>query len=420
MQRPPDVLIPLLSLLEQRVGLRLHGSAMQALGAFEAMAQDLSVGAEELLERLMRDPALLEELATRLTIPETHFFRIGPQIQALIDPILPDLERRLVGTRPLAFWSAGCSTGEEAYTLAILADQRRRWRGKLTILGTDLHPASLEVARRGSYGEWSFRDTPEDVRETYFTQVPREPSAVTARDHGIKWQIAPHLRQMVRFQTLNLLNADWSQLERFDLILCRNVMIYFSNPTAQQLIERLAAQLHPGGWLMVGPSDPPPLPSTLERSGLSVRFESGAILYQKQQLNLPLVIASSSSVPTLEWSLFGAPPDSSDPPAPPDLSSQRQQALATEADFEQQLQLGMNALEALQMPAALAALRRAVYLEPQSALAQFLLAQALVGSGQLDRARVALRQAKHLLGHHDPQSDLHRAITALGVMMEAS
>ena len=90
------------------------------------------------------------------------------------------------------------------------------------------------------------------------------------------------------------------------------------------------------------------------------------------------------------------------------------------ADFEVELQLGMNALEATEIPAALAALRRAVYLEPQSALAQFLLAQALVESLQPDRARVVLRQAQRLLRHSDPSSDLQRAVTALNVMLGAS
>ena len=437
---PPtrDVLIPLLSLLEQRVGLRLQSSATQTLAAFDAMAHALNIGADELLERLSNDLALLEELATQLTIPETHFFRIGPQIKALIQTLLPDLARRVVGTRTVQMWSAGCSTGEEAYTLAILAAQTRSLRGEVSILGTDLHPASLNAARRGLYGAWSFRDTPKAVRDTYFEEIPYDRSSILSREqsstlprehtreqtreHSTKWQIAPHLRQMVRFEALNLLSADWSQLERFDLILCRNVMIYFSNLTAQHLIERLAAQLQPGGWLMLGPSDPPPLPSTLERCGLSVRFESEAIVYQKQLTEVSLPRSASPSVPTLELPVLAASMSSFEAAMPPEPRVLSHDAVVTVADFEQQLQLGMDALEISDYPVALAALRRAVYLEPQSALAQFLLAQTLLDSLQPDRARVAVRQAQRLLllGNSNPMSELHRAVTALSVMLGES
>ena len=418
MEPTRDILKPLLSLLEQRVGLRLQSSATQALGAFDAMADQLKVDADQLLERLSSDPALLEALATQLTIAETHFFRIGPQIHALKETVLPDLGRRLSAAQSLRFWSAGCSTGEEAYTLAMLAVQMRSIRDKVVILGTDLHPESLETARRGRYGEWSFRDTPHQIRETYFTQIPLEHSSGSRREHSSKWQIADSLQKIVRFELLNLLNADWSQLELFDLILCRNVMIYFSNATAQDLIERMAAQLRPGGWLMLGPSDPPPLPATLERSRLTVRYEAGAILYQKQLTDRPQPPVTRTLVHTLELPPIEALFRLLEAPVPPQPQPLERDTPAVIADFEHELQLGMNALEAAQIPVALAALRRAVYLEPQSALAQFLLAQALVDSGQPDRARVALRQAQRFLPGSG--SDLHRAVTALSVKLGGS
>ena len=431
-----DVLVRLLSLLEQRVGLRLQGSAPQALGAFDALADELQISDAEMLERLIGDSALLEKLATQLTIPETHFFRIGPQIDALRELVLPDLERRLVGKRPLRCWSAGCSTGEEAYTLAILAAQGLSPRTELEILGTDLHPQSLEAARRGRYGAWSFRDTPERVRDTHFS--------VVSPGSSLKWQIAASLRQRVRFEVLNLLSTDWSVLEQFDLILCRNVMIYFSNATAQHLIERLAGQLQPGGWLILGPSDPPPLHATLERCGFSVRFECGAMLYQKQMAGQPR--AAPPAFATLELPpIKGLRSEFAGKVTPAPVSPPEVAAAAQTPDFKFQLQLGMDALEAADIPAALRALRGAVYLEPQSALAQFLLAKTLLDSAQPDRARVALRQAQRLLHSDDSYStdlystdlnstdlnstapstdlhrtDLHRAVTALsGVLGES-
>ena len=423
MPRERDVLPQLLSLLEQRVGLRLNASATQVLAAFDALNEQLQISPAQLLERLSGDSALLEKLATQLTIPETHFFRIKPQIDALRDLVLPDLERRLAAQRPLRCWSAGCSTGEEAYTLAILAVQGLSARTEVEILGTDLHPQSLEVARRGTYGAWSFRDTPEQVREQFF--------ATASRGTSPAWRIADHLRQQVQFSVLNLLNPDWSPLERFDLILCRNVMIYFSNATAQHLIERFAAQLQPGGWLILGPSDPPPLHDTLERAGFSVRYERGAMLYQKRmagQVAQSAPVFATLELPPIEGLMFDfGPPISPAPVPPPEVA-----AAAPLTDFQHQLQLGMGALEADDIPAALTALRRAAYLEPLSALAQFLLAKTLLGSAQPDRARIALRQAKRLLHDRDSQigevdadlhssdADLQRAVTALSVMLGES
>ncbi len=416
------VLQPLLCLLEQRVGLRLEANATQTLAAFDALADQLKLSQVLLLERLTCDPALLEKLATQLTIAETHFFRIAPQIAALRELVLPELERRLAGKRPLSLWSAGCSTGEEAYTLAILAAQGLSARTELWILGTDLHPDSLEAARRGSYRAWSFRDTPEHVRERYFRKSIIEP----ASHQSPEWQIAAKLRGMVRFELHNLLSADWQAMERFDLILCRNVMIYFSNFTAQRLIERLAAQLQPSGWLILGPSDPPPLPATLEHCGLSVRYVPGAIIYQKnvEQKNALQTATEVKTVAqppekslrplaTLELPLseaqmlgFGGP-----------IAQVFSQPVNTPADFETELQLGMSALERDDLPAALEALRRAAYLEPQSALAQFLLAKTLLDSAQPTRARVALRQAERWLPISDSSGDLQRAISALSVML---
>ena len=426
-----EELNPLLSLLERRVGLRLQSNATQVFDAFDALAHELGVGAAELLGRLIVDSALLEELATRLTVAETHFFRIKPQIDALAQTVLPDLERRSAATHALRFWSAGCSTGEEAYTLAILWTQLRSSRD-VSILGTDLHPQSLEAARCGRYGEWSFRDTPAEVTDRYFSLVahesaqPGSPSRAQSLGHRATWQIADSLRQMVRFEVLNLLSADWSHVAQFDLILCRNVMIYFSNPTAQHLVERLAARLRPGGWLMLGPSDPPPLPATLERCRLTVHYEHGAILYRKQPggPSQPLIVRQS--VETLELppiqALFGLPASlpTSLPTSLPEPPPTKRDPPGTNASFETELQRGMDALEAAQIPLALEALRRAVYLEPRSALAQFLLARVLVDSAQPDRARVALRQAQRLLEGSDPSSDLHRAVTALHLMLEAS
>jgi chemotaxis protein methyltransferase CheR len=399
--------------VEARSGLRVAAIARSLEVALETLMRDVGVERGALEERLLTDDALLERLTLLLTIPETHFFRVKPQMKALANVVLPTLARDRASIR---VWSAGCSTGEEAYTLAMLALEGQG--PAVSVLGTDLHPGSLEVARAARYGAWSFRDTPPHVRQMYFDAVA-----------SARWQVKPEVRDLVKFAALNLLEAHWTVDGTFDLIVCRNVMIYFSNDNAQRLIARLAARLRPGGWLLLGPSDPPPLPATLQRAGLVVRFEDGAILYRRAALRavtpdrapapppaVPKLEPRAPNAPTLELPVFivGA----LDTVAP-----------AAQTDAPSDLHVGLSALEGDDLPLALAALRRAAYLEPTSAFVQFALAQALVSSGQSARARSALRAAARLLeglsddaalsGQGMTVADLRRGVQALNVMLGA-
>ena len=189
-------------------------------------------------------------LIRSMTIGETYFFRNKPHFDLLRERVLPALiEQRHREEHPwLRIWSAGCATGEEAYSLAILVRELipdpERWA--ILILGTDLNSESLRRARIGSYGLWSFRDTDPVLMSRHSTP------------HGDRMVVTDEIKTMVTFSMLNLVDADsyGSGASAMDLILCRNVTMYFGQPTARVVAKRLLSALTPGGWLLVGPSEP--------------------------------------------------------------------------------------------------------------------------------------------------------------------
>lgn len=193
----------------------------------------------------------IERLASHLTVGETHFFRDEKSFAALEEHILPELLRaRHGGDQRLRIWSAGCSTGEEAYSIAILLDRlipdQRGWH--ITILATDINPLVLHKAAEGVYGEWSFRGCPGWIREKYFRQ----------KQVG-RFEILPHIRGRVTFSYLNLAGDVYPSLTNntnaMDLILCRNVLMYFTSEQARQVAEKLRRALIDGGWLLVSATE---------------------------------------------------------------------------------------------------------------------------------------------------------------------
>lgn len=214
----------------------------------------------------------LDHLIKALTIGETFFFRHRELFDALRDLVFPELIDRNQQTRRLRIWSAGCSTGAEAYSIAImlrrdLGHMIKNW--EVTILGTDINRDFLAHARRAEFGEWAFRSTPEDLRPTCFL-----PS-------GKLWAIRPEYRQGVSFQYHNLAQHSFpspaNNIFAFDLILCRNVMIYFGESINRKIIAQFHECLVEGGWLAVGHSEPN---IELFRSFQTVNAP-GTVLYQK-------------------------------------------------------------------------------------------------------------------------------------------
>lgn len=264
-------------------------------------------------DRLLSTPPSQDELrklARHLTIGETYFFRERPGFNALATHVLPLLlNRKRDGDRSLRLWSAACSTGEEAYSLAMLLQQLLPdWQDwNLSILATDLNPASLHKAEAGVYGEWSFRDCPRELRERFF-------SPVGDRRHRVRAE----LRGMVKFAELNLAQDSFpspgNDTHAMDLILCRNLLIYFTPAHARQLIGKLRQSLVDDGWLLVSPSEC----SQALFSGFAPVNFPGSILYRRSQTQdavralvaEPLNPAASATEPLsgLEMSALLTPP----------------------------------------------------------------------------------------------------------------
>lgn len=241
----------------------LHGlqMAQRVLGAADLAA---------LYDTIIEDSKAWDLLIEHLTIGETYFFRNGPQFEALRNEIIPELLVRRSSIRSIRCWSAGCATGEEPYSLAItlnalLPDDQWQY----SILATDLNRAFLARAREAVYGSWSFRETTDEQRARFFTE-----------DQG-RWRLLSEIRRRVLFARLNLAEPCYPSVttntSALDIILCRNVLIYFDETTTRQVIERLYAALSPGGWLIVGHAEPD--------AELFARFEThnmpGTVIYRK-------------------------------------------------------------------------------------------------------------------------------------------
>jgi len=193
----------------------------------------------------------IETLASHLTVGETYFFREKRSFDILEEQAIPELIRLHRGDdRRLRIWSAGCCTGEEAYSVAMLLDRMipdlADWN--VTILATDINPRFLEIASAGVYGEWSFRAIPPGIRERYFTPLP-----------GGRMQIARRIRRMVTFSFLNLAEDAYPSLvnntNAMDVVLCRNVLMYFTQEHAARVVGNLHGALVENGWLLVAPSE---------------------------------------------------------------------------------------------------------------------------------------------------------------------
>lgn len=204
----------------------------------------------ELYSNAINDDAIWDAIVTHLTIGETNFFRNKPQFDALRNHIFPDIIERRTMLHAIRLWSAGCATGEEPYSIAMLlrdiVPEFASWH--INILATDINPNFLLRAREGLYGNWSFRETPEGIKSRFFVQ------------EGNRWRLFPEIRAMVTFYRLNLIELNYPSITNgtsaLDMILCRNVTIYFNEQTTRKIVEHFYKSLAPGGWLIVGHSEP--------------------------------------------------------------------------------------------------------------------------------------------------------------------
>lgn len=212
-------------------------------------------------------PELLN-LIDDLTINETTFFRNVPQMNLFAKVAIPEIvarSRSIKGEKRIEIWSAACSTGQEVYTLAILAYEAMRFLPEWTVhvYGTDISPSVIEVARRGVFPKARLDTMPQEHLNRYFDVVDGE---IRVKDP---------LRRITSFQQHNLTDPFLSK--KYDVIFCRNVMIYFSREDQAKLARKFSDSLKPGGFLFIGHSE------SLQGLGIdfSLRLEEGSVAYQR-------------------------------------------------------------------------------------------------------------------------------------------
>jgi chemotaxis protein methyltransferase CheR len=190
-------------------------------------------------------PRELEDVVERITTHETYLFREQYQLDAFSEDVLADLWERLRLRKRLLVWSAGCSTGEEVYTLGILMHRDRRFADWATrVVGSDISRQVVAQARRGIYGPSSFRTTEAAVRDKYF------------REAGGRYHVRDDIRAMCSFGQLNLIDTSrYEVLGAVDVIFCRNVLMYLSQKARQRIVEAFYDALNPGGYLLLGHSE---------------------------------------------------------------------------------------------------------------------------------------------------------------------
>ncbi|KJU83734.1 chemotaxis protein methyltransferase, partial [Candidatus Magnetobacterium bavaricum] len=212
-----------------------------------------------------------QHLIESLTTGESYFFRDRGQFEILRTHIFPELIRRKEGQKAIRIWSAGCATGEETYSIAIeifeLLPQVRHFN--TTIIGTDINPKAIERARAAIYNDWSFRMVDPEIKHRYFV-----------RKHD-GWHLDKQIKDMVTFQVGNLVSDIYphssTDICEMDLIVCRNVFIYFDKDTVSLIIKKFADTLSESGYLLTGHAEL----YTLALGTLKSLIHPASIIYQK-------------------------------------------------------------------------------------------------------------------------------------------
>lgn len=366
----------------ERFGLRFPEARWDDLEhGVRAAAQEYRGGAiEEYVQRLLTSTsssATVNVLANRLTVGETYFFREKRSFDQLEERILPEfIGKRLANGRQPNIWSAGCATGEEPYSVSILLSRLipnlKDWN--ISILATDLNSRSIERAGEGVYGEWSFRSTPAWVRSAYFTPT----------SDG-RWAIVPAVKKMVRFARLNLVGAEPLDFANvFDVVLCRNVLMYFTPEAARKVVDHLYRALAPGGWLIVGSVE---TSDFLFREFAAADLPGGAI-YRKLAGQLD---AATNCCPGGSGKPAGLPE--------PRLAFPRHEASKSVDSetpppiAESALLLARHLADQRRLPEALGWCDTAIRVDQMDAQSHYLRAEILQEQGLFEEARLSLRRA---------------------------
>lgn len=305
-------LATLLTTLEQRFGLLATRHQRQMLSELiPVLARESAAESPEryvdLIGHLPIDSTLVQRVVRALTIKESYFFRDPSTIESLRTLVLPEVLGRARANRTLRVWSAGCSTGEEIYTVAVLLNELLPDRQGINIrlVGTDIDTDALERARTGVYGQWSLRATaPADVTRVFDRLA-----------HGFR--IKDAFRSDVTFEPYNLTDSTGvlPAPGEFDLIFCRNVSIYFAGEAIAALHRKLRSALAPEGTWIAAPSDPIPA------KGWATKVLPGMLMHQRDnrpvQLQVPIVVGAPSATPAVLPVLRPSPARRAEPTAHP-------------------------------------------------------------------------------------------------------
>jgi len=365
--------------------------------------------------RIAEDARALDDLIVELTVGETYFFREPAQFAFLRGTVLPEIRRRRGEGHTLHAWSAGCASGEEAYSLAILLLEEGLL-GQAHVLATDISRAALAKARGASYGSWSLRGEGAAAVRPYL------------RPTGDRAVVAEVVRRLVTFEYLNLALDVYPSVATgtwgIDLILCRNVLIYFDPETVQAVARRLFAALAEGGWLLTASSDPP----LAGEAPFETVVTSQGIFYRRGAPPAVVAAAPPTAVGTPPADAGGAPAPAVTAPAPArprrEPAPKPAMAVAAASDVDTALAaarqdlargdyagaeararalatvaaaaLRVRALANLDLDAAERASAEATALHPLSSELHYLRSVLLLGLGRDDEATRAARRALYL------------------------
>ncbi len=244
------------SFIYEKCGIKLPDSKKIMIEArLRKRLRDLNIDSYseycQMLFSSRNDNKEITQMIDLVTTNKTDFFREPRQFNFLSDIALPELEDKYgAGTkRPLRIWSAGCSTGEEPYTISIVLNEFAKEKNKFSynILATDISTHVLEIAKLGIYEEERTQVIPNPLMHKYFLKSKNKEKKVV--------RIIPELRKTIDFQWLNFMDNNFSITGKFDAIFCRNVIIYFDKETQDRLIAKLIDYLVPGGYLFLGHSE---------------------------------------------------------------------------------------------------------------------------------------------------------------------
>jgi chemotaxis protein methyltransferase CheR len=422
---PSDTLMSALSdHVAAQIGLRLPRERWPELWLAVSEATG-DAGEEASLDRWLAQSfsrAQIETLARHLAVGETYFFREPDTFEALEHEALPRLiaARRAAGLRRLNVWSAGCCSGEETYSLAILIERlvpdSAGW--DITLLGTDIHPGFLVRAEQGLYGDWSFRGVAHDVVERHF-------DAVGPGLHAVR----PELKRLVRFSYFNLAE-DTDPGWRMDLIVCRNVLMYFDPAQSVQVLARLHRCLADDGWLALGAAETPLAP----HHGFEKVALHDAVVYRKQPIALQAPLEAARAAPPL----LPRPEPAASPVDEAARLAERARVHADEGRLAEADRCCRAAIaadkcnprlhylhslileEAMRFDEAKAALRRALYFGPQFVLGHVGLGRLCERQGERARATRHFETALGLLGLEPAESVLPESDGLSAVQLSAA